>query len=115
MPDARTHYKTMYDAIYIGSWDLPEKDLTVTISKVVGEELTSVGGRKNKKPILSFEGAQKGMVLNKTNSKTVATMYGPYVEQWIGKRITLYKAVTHSPEGEVDCIRVRPAIPGAKS
>ena len=115
MPDARTHYKTMYDAIYIGSWDLPEKDLTVKISKVVGEELTTVGGRKNKKPILSFVGKEKKMVVNKTNSKAIAGMYGNYVEAWVGKRITLYVSTTNNPDGSgsVECIRIRPTVPGA--
>ncbi len=39
-----THYKALYDKEYLGSWDLPAgKDVTVTIEKVVGAELTGGG------------------------------------------------------------------------
>jgi hypothetical protein len=108
-----THFRKFYDAKYVGSWDLPDKDTVVTITKVVGEELTSVGGRTNKKPVLYMKGTEKGLALNKTNSKAIAGMYGVQIEDWIGKRISLYKSTTRAPDGsgDVECIRVRPQIP----
>jgi hypothetical protein len=85
----------------------------VTIEKVAGEELTSTGGRKNKRPVVYMKGSKKGFVLNKTNSKAIAGMYGVNVEDWVGKRITMYKTTTNAPDGsgDVECIRVRPQIP----
>ena len=113
MPD----YRTMYDRDYIGHFDLPGgKDLTLTIKRVVGGELTAMGGRKSKKPIVHFkEEGIKPLICNKTNSKTVAAMYSNMTEQWAGKRITLFVSTTRNPDGsgEVECIRVRPKVPNA--
>lgn len=112
MTDARTHYKAMYDKEYLGSWELPPgRDITVTIEAVKGGELTAIGGKKNKKPIISFVGKEKKFVCNVTNAKTIAAMYGNFVEEWKGKRITLFVSQTRDPStgGDIDCIRVRPS------
>ena len=79
MPD----YRTMYDRDYIGHFDLPGgKDITLTIKRVIGGELTAMGGRKSKKPIVHFkEEGVKPFICNKTNSKTIATMYSNMTEQ----------------------------------
>lgn len=117
MTDARTHYKSMYDKDYLGSWELPPgRDITVTIEGVKGGELTAVGGKKNKKPIISFVGKEKKFVCNVTNAKTIAAMYGNFVEEWKGKRIALYVGQTRDPStgGDIDCIRVRPTVPQSK-
>lgn len=117
MTDAtRTDYRKLFDKDYIGAWDLSDKDVTVTIREVKGGELVGPGGRKSKKPIVFMNGTKKGLAINSTNGKTIAAMYGNYVQDWVGKRITLYKSTTRNPngDGEVDCIRVRPQIPAAK-
>lgn len=110
MPD----YRSMYDRDYIGHFDLPGgKDMTLTIKRVVGGELTAMGGRKSKKPIVHFKEDVKPLICNKTNAKTIAAMYGNMVEGWAGQRITLFVSTTRNPDGggEVECIRVRPKIP----
>ena len=78
-----------------------------------GGELTSVGGRKSKKPIVFMAHTEKGFALNATNGKTIASLYGNFTEKWVGKQITLYKSMTRSPDGsgDVECIRVRPTVP----
>lgn len=108
-----TDYRSLYDKEYIGAWDIADKDVTVTILKVIGGSLTAVGGRKSKKPVIYMKGTEKGFAVNATNGKTIATMYGPMIEDWVGKRITLFKSTTRSPsgDGEVECIRVRPKVP----
>lgn len=108
-----TDYRTLYSKDYIGAWDLEQGDMVITISSVKGGELTSPGGRKSKKPVVMFEGSKKGFALNATNGKTIATMYGKYVEKWVGKKLALYKAMARNPEGgpDVECIRVRPTAP----
>ena len=114
---SRTDYRSLYDKDYIGALDLQDRDVTVTITRVIGGSLTSVGGRKARKPVIYMKGTEKGFAVNATNGKTIATMYGTFVEEWLGKRITLYKSMTRSPQGEgdVECIRVRPQIPAAKA
>lgn len=113
----RTDYRSLYDKNFIGAWDLKDKDVVVTITKVKGGELTAPGGKKSKKPVVYMKGTEKGFAINSTNGKAIAGMYGNHVEQWIGKRITLYKSMTRNPDGggEVECIRVRPTVPAAKA
>lgn len=111
-----TDYRSMFDREYIGSWDLPrDRDAVVKIRDVKAAVLNN-GRQSNKKPILYFDGKEKGMVCNKTNAKTVASLYGNDVAGWIGKSIALYVATTRDPSGggDVECIRVRPAAPKAE-
>lgn len=113
-----TDFRTMYDRDYIGHFDLPGgNDLTLTIKKVIGGELTAVGGRKSKKPIVHFQEAVKPLICNKTNGKTIAGMYGNAVEAWKGKRITLCVATTRDPSsgGDIECIRIRPKVPSGNA
>jgi hypothetical protein len=114
-----TDYRSLYDKDFIGAWDLKDdKDVTVTITEVKGGNLTGQGGRKTKKPVIYMRGTTKGFALNATNGKTIAAMYGKHIEQWAGKRITLYKSTTRDPSGgdaEVECIRVRPRVPVPQS
>lgn len=109
MPDVRT----MFDKQYLYAYDLQGRDVTVTIAKVVGGTLVGTGGKSNKKPIIFFNGTTKGLALNITNAKTIASMYGNSFksEDWIGKRVTLYPARTSFGGTEMDCIRIRPTIP----
>lgn len=113
-----THYRQLYDRDYLGAWDLPEnKDVVVTIEAARGGELVGNGGKKSKKPIISFVGKDKKFVCNVTNAKAIAGMYGNHVEKWAGKRIALYVSTTRDPStgGEIPCIRVRPQAPQPSS
>lgn len=112
-----TDYRSLYDKDYIGAWDLKDKDVTVTITAVKGGNLVGQGGRKTKKPIVYMKGTEKGFAVNATNGRAIATMYGPLVENWVGKKITLYKSMTRNPngDGDVECIRVRPQAPATAS
>lgn len=112
MPD----YRSMYGKEWLGAWDF-ERDVTLTITDVTAAELVASGGRKSKRPAVSFKGTDKRLALNATNGKAIAGMYGTKTEAWIGKRITLFKTMTRKPDGdgEVECIRVRPSIPPTKT
>lgn len=113
-----TDYRSLYDKDYIGAWDLKDdRDVVVTITKVIGGSLVGQGGRKAKKPVIYMRGTEKGLALNATNGKTIAALYGPHIEKWVGKKIALYKSTTRNPngDGEVECIRVRPKAPAEKA
>jgi hypothetical protein len=102
----------MFDRDYLGHWDLPPgRDVTVTIARVEAGTLTSQGNRKTKKPILYFEGKEKGMAINKTNGKAIAAIYGAKTEKWIGQPIAIYATTTQFGSEVVECIRVRPTAP----
>jgi len=106
------HYKLLFPNDYVGAWDLERGEKTVEIERITKEKLTMIGGKSEDKPLIYFKGAKKKMVLNKTNAKTIAGLYGTNTEEWVGKKVTLF-ATTCSGKGgeEVECIRVRPKVP----
>ena len=110
------HWRSMIESDWLRSVDIEGKEPTVTIVRVVGGEVTGMGGKKSKKPVLYFEGKQKPLAIGATIGKTIERMYGPKTESWVGKRITLYVTTTNSAGGEVvDCIRVKPNVPTEKN
>lgn len=104
-------YRTMFDAKYVGAWDLPPKGVVVEIEKVAGETLIAEGNKKNRKPVITFKGKEKRFALNKTNAKLIAAMYGTDTTKWVGKRIAIYPTTTKFGKETVECIRVRNVIP----
>lgn len=99
---------------FLYAFDLDGKDVTVTIESVKAGELIGDGGKKSRKPILSFVGAKKKLAVNKTNMKIIAGMYGYKASGWTGKRITLFPTTTKFGPDTMDCIRVRPVMPKEK-
>lgn len=106
MPD----FRGMFDRQFIGVWDLGGKDRTVVISDVKAETISN-GKQKNKKPVISFKGAEKRFLANVTTAKCIAAMYGNNTDAWIGKAITLYPTQVDFGGKTVDAIRVRPTVP----
>jgi hypothetical protein len=106
-----THWKALADTTYIGAYALPNgEDLTVTIERVQREEITVAGGRKEDHIVMYLKG-QKPMVLNSTNGTSIQQLYGPYIEGWIGKQITLFASTTRLGNELVECLRIRPVVP----
>jgi hypothetical protein len=110
------HWKSMMERDYLYAFDLQGKDVTLTIEKVTGGQLTGTGGKKTKKPLCYFRESQSGkpLALNSTNCKTIASLYGNDTDQWVGKRITIFPTTTQFGGDEVECIRVRPRLPPEK-
>lgn len=109
--EKRTHWKQLVDPRYIGAYALPNgNDLTVTIERVQREEVTMMGGKKEDHSIMYLKG-QKPMILNATNSKSIHKLYGPFIEDWEGKQITLFASTAKMGGELVECLRIRPNIP----
>lgn len=105
-----THWKRLVNPDYIGAYALnPDEDLTVTIDYVKREEITGSGGKKEECTVAHLVG-QKPMILNATNSKTIHKLYGPYIEEWAGKQITLFASTTRMGGDTVECLRIRPTV-----
>jgi hypothetical protein len=115
MSEQLTHWKKLTNPDYLGAYALkPGEDLIVTIKDVTQGDVTGMGGKKERKTVVTFE--EKGikpMVLNRTNSKTITKLFKtPYIEQWKGKKIQIYIEHDIQAFGEtVDGIRVRPFLP----
>jgi len=106
------HYKRMFDdKEHLYAFDLDGRDVTLQIEKVVAGELAGEKGRKTKKPMISFVGARKKLAINKTNGKTIASLYGNDTDGWTGRWITIFPTTTDFGGETVECIRVRPQVP----
>lgn len=88
----RTHWKKLFNNDYLGAWSLEEdQDKDVTITKTGTTLVKSGQNPKGEEcPIVFFEEFDIPMVLNSTNCKTIESIYGPIVEDWVGKKVTLY-------------------------
>lgn len=103
-----THWKKLTNPNYLGSYSLePGQDLTVEIIRVQKELVTGAGGEKEECIVATLNG-QKPMILNKTNCKTIEKIYGtPYIEEWSGKKVTLYAEKVKAFGEVVEALRIR--------
>lgn len=102
----------MFPSKYLKAGDCEEADLILTIASIKFEELGQ-GDKAETKPVVYFDEAEKGLVLNKTNATTIAELHGRNTDQWVGKRIAIY-ATEVEMGGKVSMgIRVRLRAPKA--
>jgi len=87
---------------YLKAADLQGRQVTVTMARVTVEKIG-----KDSKPVLYFQGKQKGMVLNKTNANTIASNYGEDTDHWAGGSIVLFETMVDYQGKSVPAIRVR--------
>ena len=97
----------VFPSKYLKASDLQGRECAVTIDSVTTEDVAGQGEPDDHKPILWFEKATKGFVLNKTNANTIAGMYGPETDNWVGRTITLFPTQTDFQGKQVACVRVR--------
>jgi hypothetical protein len=98
---------------YLKASDLGESQPIVTIDRV---EVEPVGRGKEMKPVVYFAGKQKGMVLNKTNSKKIAEIASSHdTDDWHGVQIRLFSTEVDFQGETVEAIRVKnPAVKGVR-
>jgi hypothetical protein len=112
---ARTHeseavvnVNDAFPSNYIKASDLGDKKILVTIARV---EMETLGRGKDaeQKPVVYFEGKNKGLVLNKTNSKKIHDIIGSWEDSdWTGHQIVIYATETEFGGDTVSCVRVLP-------
>jgi hypothetical protein len=113
--DYKTHWKVLQNPDYIGAyWLPPGEDVTVSIDYVVREVITGTGGKKEECTVAHLQGV-KPFILNATNCKTIAKLYGNYIEDWAGKQITLFATTTKMGGETVECLRIRPKVAVART
>lgn len=106
----KTHWKVLINPEYLGAYSLPNgEDATVTIDYVRTEEITGSQGKKEFCTVAHLVN-QKPMILNVTNSKSIAKLYGPFIEDWAGQKITLFATTTKLAGDVVECLRIRPKV-----
>ena len=94
---------------YLKASDLKGTQPVVVIDRV---EFEPVGHQKEMKPILYFAGKEKGVVLNKTNSRKIAELAGsPETDDWQGFRVRLFSTHVEFQGESVEAIRIKAAPP----
>ena len=90
---------------FIAAADLQGEERTLKITHVDTDE---IGGKK--KFICHFAGAKKGLVLNKTNFKTIVKVTGrDDTDDWTGHMVCLYPTMVDFQGEQVDAVRIKAA------
>ncbi len=100
-------FDQLYPGKFLKAGEFLGKKFTLTITDVDLEELEGDKG-KQVKATISFKETEKQLCLNRTNGLCIRGMFGRKVQDWKGKRITLYPstvAEAGAMKGE-PCIRV---------
>jgi hypothetical protein len=108
---------TAFPSKYLKAADLQDRQVRAVMDKVKLEQIADGEGEK---PVLYFSKSnlksedtqedvcsKKGLVLNKTNNKTIMAGYGIHSEKWKGKEIILFMALVDFKGDQVEAIRVR--------
>lgn len=81
------------DSLWLTNEDIPhDRDTVVTIESILlRRKLTFQGGRDKAVGLSAkFVGKQRELLLNATNRKTLAALYGPNTGDWFGRQVALY-------------------------
>lgn len=101
-----------FPSAYLKASDLGDKSPVVTIDRI---EIEPIGRDKEMKPVIYFQGKEKGLVLNKTNAKKIAELTGSKdTEEWTGCPVRIFASQTEFSGEMVECIRVKAAGAPAK-
>jgi hypothetical protein len=74
---------------YLKGVDL-EREKKFRIKVVTEEELTDNAGKKEKKPVVWFTSIEQGLVLNKTNLRTLRGAFGDRMKDWETKVVAIF-------------------------
>lgn len=101
----------IFPSKYVKAADLQGRPVILAIKDVRVEEMTNHSNEKERKAVVYFEKATKGLVLNRTNAQIIANLYGNETDHWRGKRVTLYPTRVKAFGTMQYCIRVKEEIP----
>jgi hypothetical protein len=104
---------------YMGSWDLeelPNREVTLTIDKIVDEEVVASGRSETCTVIHWTDKAYKPMIANVTNKKTLSKLYKTKdTEKLKGKAVVIGIERVKAFGDVFDALRIKPRVPVAPS
>ena len=80
----------MFPSKFLQAGDIEGQSFALTVSRLIQEDVND----GEKKWIIYFNEAQKGLVLNRTNANALEFLYGGDSDAWIGKSIILFTEMT---------------------
>ena len=98
----------VFPSAYLKASDLQNEDVVFKIRDVERKDFDD-----EPKPICWFEETTKGLVLNRTNFKSIAKLHGDDSDDWTGKLITLFGTEVTFRGTPTMAIRVRLTVPEA--
>lgn len=103
---------------YLGSWDLeeaPGRELTLTIEKIVDEEVVTNGKSESCTVAHFTDKSYKPMILNVTNKKRICKLYKTRdTEKLKGKAVSIGIEKVKAFGDIHDALRIKPVIPQPK-
>lgn len=88
----------LYPGRFIKAGEFKGKKPTLTIKDVDTELLAGDDGKEKLKGVISFVETPKQLPLNKTNGICLKAMFGRKVQEWVGKRVTLFAGMWNNEE-----------------
>lgn len=109
---AKTNWKKLANKDYLGSWDVEDTDLVLTIKNVSQRSVKTPQGKDEECIVCEWVENYKPMILNATNCKTISKVYNSeYIEDWAGKKVALFKTMVSAFGDTTEALRVRPYPP----
>lgn len=99
----------LFPSKYLKAADLGDRQVLVTIDAVMIEEIDD-DDQTIRKPVVYFHGKEKGLVMNITNGKAIAALYGEETDEWIGRDVILYSRMVDFKGNEVPGLRVKAPV-----
>ena len=100
----------MFPSKYLKASDIGDTDLELTII-AVDEETLGQGNDADIRSVVYFSETPKGLVLNKTNARAIASLYGDESDDWAGNQIRLYATEVDFKGEQMLALRVRLRAP----
>lgn len=91
---------------YLKAADLQDRNVRVVMAEVKMEDIGD-----DRKPVLYFQGKDKGLVLNKTNANNISVVYGDDTDGWAGREVVLFPTLVDYQGRSVPAIRIRAPQP----
>lgn len=116
-PSVTTHWRNLFESksMLLGSHNLNEgEELVCEISNTGIQTIKNKNGKDENVPVILFTNAPP-MVLNITNTKTIAALYGDLYDKWVGRSIQVYATKVKAFGSVTMALRVRPVIPANSS
>ncbi len=102
------NFDELYPGRFLKAGLIPNGKANYTITSVAKEQIEGERGLEDK-VVVTFSETALQLVLPKVNAVAIRAMFGSDVQQWIGKRVTLYATTDIMPfpkRRNEPCIRV---------
>lgn len=108
----KTHWKKLRNPDYLGAYSFDDgTDKILTIKAIAPETVTTADGSEQC-TVARWAENEKPLILNVTNQKLMQKLFGtPYIEEWVGRQVTLFATKVKAFGEMTEAVRVRPFLP----